>query len=403
MAGPLSKTLGAVLSSRREGFKLAVLAIVAALAIGILAGAIIELAKPHILYVAVAATIVIVGSLALIVKDVTDSLTFSDTIRGSVVFDCAAGDLLNIKGYRYSQELLRVIKAVEAENKAIHSDWGKYPIVSKREPKSPPSSEGQVWYAVTKVDAKDESTGELAPSIKFLEEVTVFLILEELSLHLSGYFGDREESSELVQILRDDIPEFLLSNRILNLLSTPIEQRDIFIDAFPDPEKRPPGEIHGIFGSNGAMYQRFDLVLPKKSRVKDLGSDGLSIETPRFSLKVSVAYRGTHTTMSSGFTSLYLGKEFSDVQPKDIMITVSGAIKPLSLLNTRGWEYHEWLDSFRTRLIKSYDFEVFLENINWDFIEPLLYASQRLPGRLGRKPRIVNKSSEKPTTLAEDA
>lgn len=378
MTGALSKTLGSILSLRREGFKIATLAILAALAIGILAGAIIEISKPYIMYVAIICSSIIIASFVVIIRDVTDGLNFEDTIRASVIFDSATGDILRVKDYRYTNELVRVIQAVEAENKAIHSDWGNYPIVGKRESKVAKKDTGLVWYAISKMENDDEPAGEPAPSIKFLEEVTVFLILEDLSIHLSDYFGDKDGDSEIVEMVRNDIPEFLLKNRILSLLSTPIEQRDIFIDAFPDPDKRPKGEIHGIFGSNGAMYKRFDLTLPCKSKIRDLGRDGFAIETPRFNLQISVKYRGTHTAMSDGFTNLYLGKIFSDVQPKDLIITVSGKIKPLSLLNTKGWEYHSWLDSFRARLVHSYGFEAFLETIHWSMIEPLLYASQRV-------------------------
>lgn len=163
---------------------------------------------------------------------------------------------------------------------------------------------------------------------------------------------------------------------MLNLLSTPIEQRDIFLDAFPNPDKRPEGEIYMLYGSSGAMFRRFDLTLPKGSKVKDIGRSGFEIDTARFSLCVAISYSGTSVSFSPEFAKFYLNKDFRSTQGRTVNIRISGRIKPLALLHASGWHYHDWLDSFRERLLRKTDFGGFLESINWSIVEPFIFATR---------------------------
>lgn len=378
-------SLSEALASKQELIKAATLAVFAALAIGILAGIVVEIASSYIGVISAACILIILGTLAILVRQLLGSLTFSDKLEATVIFDSKAGSLIDVRGYKYARELCRVIDAVKAENKAIHAEWTNDPLFEKRKPKSiPDTSEGLVWYAIAKVTIPAASDGQSA-AIQFLEEVTAFIILEELSLHLSSHFTNKGDQGQLVELVRDDIPEFLLKNRILNLLSTPIEQREIFLNAFPDPEKRPEGEIYGLFGSNGAMFQRFDLTLPAKGKVTNIGKNGFGLETDRFALQVSLQYVGNFTPISASFARDYIGCSFRDIQSRSVVIRVSGRIKPFSLLNSTGWEYHDWLDSFRARLRRNFHFEQFLEDIHWKIIEPLLYAGRSRPPHAPRK------------------
>ncbi|MFM7851522.1 MAG: hypothetical protein ACKO96_06275, partial [Flammeovirgaceae bacterium] len=154
-------------------------------------------------------------------------------------------------------------------------------------------------------------------------------------------------------------------------LCTPIEQREIFLRAFPPGRERPAGEIHSIFGSNGAMYKRFDLCLPKGSKLSKFGEDGFTLTTGRFILHVAVEYSGFCHNMPNGFQELYLSNNGDKFDARYVNISLSGRIFLKTLLSSSGWEYHDWLDSFRLRIKENYDINHFYNRINWDIVSPI--------------------------------
>lgn len=167
------------------------------------------------------------------------------------------------------------------------------------------------------------------------------------------------------------------ANRVLNLLTTPIEQRDVFIEAFPDPDKRPDGEIHSLWSSDGAIYKRFDLVLPKNSKVTIPEEKTIRLETKRLIVEIKVGYPGMSANTPRLFEGAYLKIPADEIDTRYLIVGVKGRIKPLALLSSKGWADYQWIDSFRERVRSEWDFEEFLRRINWTSIEALLYCQRK--------------------------
>lgn len=229
---------------------------------------------------------------------------------------------------------------------------------------------------------RSETLEERKKSILLLEEITEYLLLEKLSTHLSGYFGEFGETDRVSELERKDIPDFLLENRVLNLLSTPIEQREIFLDAFPEPENRPKGEVVTLWGSNGAVFSRFDLNLPTGSKVQKLEGSGFRISTSRFYVDIRCHFSGYSSVTPRGFEELALNTSVRKVDAKTIQISVSGKVKATSLLRGKGWEYHAWLDSFRNEVRSTFDFEGYFRSIHWDSLEPMFRIGLPIMSRM---------------------
>jgi len=183
--------------------------------------------------------------------------------------------------------------AVKAESRAIYSEWENDPLVQKKErgePSPAPADRGHnpearektSYISIVRVEVDDDHLTKQKAS-RLLDEALQFVLLEELSTHLSTYFTN-SNSDQISELSREDIPAFLLQNRVLNLLTTPIEQRDVFLKAFPSQENRPDGVLYSLWGSDGSMYSRFDLNLPKDSKVSFLSRGALRIETKRLDL-----------------------------------------------------------------------------------------------------------------------
>jgi len=353
----------------------------------------------------VASTVLIVVGFILIIREIASSLSFSDDIEALIFVSRKDGQLLAPKRYKFSEELLRTLDAVKAENIAIYNDWETAPILGqgagkKVDPIEAPRGRPD-YVAVTRVTAPRNEQRPVSANL--LEEAAFFVLLEELSTHLSVHFNETQNSPQVKMINREDISDFLLKNRVLNLLSTPIEQRSIFLNAFPDPAGRPQGEIYTLFGSNGSVYKRFDLVLPAESVIRETAANGVKIDNSRFSLCLSVHYTGTSGVITPEFAKNYMDRDWRDISPRHILIKIHGKIKLLSLLRSHGWEYYRWLDSFRERIGGVFAFKSFLDHIHWDIIEPLLHSMQapiipkKPPRPMESAPKLPEGKTESPT------
>ena len=292
--------------------------------------------------------------------------------------DTETNSVFPVKDYKFSEKIFQTFNAIKAESKAIYGEWEKHPLAKQRKkpdvttPSDKDSEKNESWISIVKVTV-DREKGPLPQSVRFLKEAAQFVLLEELSLHLSTYFNHYEEDKYIKEYCRNDIPAFLLNNRILNLLSTPIEDRDIFIKAYPSDKNRPEGEIVSLWGSSGAVYSRFDLVLPKDTIIQQSDSGSIKIETKRLLIELEVVYNGSSAVVSNAFINNYIRKSSSNIQTLKLDFSLKAKIKPIALLTSSGWQYYKWLDSFRERLFTSFDFKTF-QNINWPAIEPLLFS-----------------------------
>ncbi|HYA41390.1 MAG TPA: hypothetical protein VEF34_08815 [Syntrophobacteraceae bacterium] len=324
----------------------------------------------------------VVIAFALLSKDLVSILAFQDKVGAVLFVDSSCNELVQVKDYRFAEQLYKTMRAIKAESKSVFAEWERNPLAPDRgsqrgKTTQEVGAEAKPSFAAI-VKMKVDMAKLRPKSVSLLEEAAVFVLLEELSLHLSAYFNIADEDSYIKEYSRKDIPEFLLRNRVLNLLCTPIEQRDVFLNAFPEGVKKPEGEIYALYGSDGTVYSRFDMVLPKGSTIKHLEGVGIRIETPRLCLDLLVRYTGLCAVVSPAFIHRYVCRNPETIECRNLDVTVRGRIKPVSLLFSRGWQYYRWLDSFRERLRASFDFEEFMSDIHWSVIEPLLFSmSQR--------------------------
>jgi hypothetical protein len=321
-------------------------------------------------------------------------LSFSDEIEAAVIIDRRNNRIVSVRGYEFARRTRETLDAIRAENQAIYADWEREPLCKpfKRKNETGGDDQSPSFIAITRVAMQSKP----APSsAQLLEEISLFSVLEMLSTHLSTYFNDYENSSNIKEFSRDDFPEFLMKNRIINLLSTPIEQRPIFLKAFPDPEKRPEGDIYSLWGSDGAIYSRFDLTLPVDSKLHHISRNGLKITTRRLSLSISVKSGFNISGLSRTFADKYLGTDWDYIEGKKIIVNIKGKINPFFLLINNGWNLYYWLDSFREEIKEKADFKQFKKSINWDnAIEPLLFVSRSPKPRVKKNDHNAEKDVE---------
>jgi len=270
------------------------------------------------------------------------------------------------------------MKAVFLENEALKKYWEDDFQTKKsndeEESKEKPANdkiENQnkevAYYSIVRIDRKEDEQKKEKKSDVVLEEAIEHVMIDQLSTHLSTFFNDYSNEDQLItELTRKDIPDILLKNRIINLLSTPFEDRAIFVKAGMADKPPKEGEIVSIFGSDGSKYERFDLVLPKGSKVSRPKRCSLEIDNNRINFKIELKNEGFRSTLPHGFEYNYLGVVDRDLVVRKIDIVLTYRIKPLSLLYSSRWNYHDWIDSFADRLEEFASVDRFVKRINWD-------------------------------------
>ena len=289
-----------------------------------------------------------------------------------------------IPGYKLTEEIRRVLNATFLENKALESVWKSEPLVEQISPETSeqPSQkedkeESDRGNGHSERDSSEPSYGFIkkvkvpyeqgeSKSATILIEVLEFVILEQLSNHLSGYFQEfDDQDNQIIEYNRKHVPELLLENRILSLLTTPLEDRAIFAKVNL-PSESTDETIYYIYGSDGSMYTRFDLTLPKGTKVKRPVPGVLELENDRVALMLYIDYKGYNANLPYDFEEAFLGVPRSSIQSLLVNIFLATRIKTPALLRWRSWRYYQWVDSFAEKLREFSQFSQFLEKIDWE-------------------------------------
>ena len=262
-------------------------------------------------------------------------------INGLLVYNKNANELVEVDRYPFSEHMSRYIKSAFNENEAFKKLWDKEPL--------------------SKLYTNDGLAIQLE-SKKIIKEATEYFFLNKLSTHLTDYFNRYGvEKNETITFLRNDIPDVLFSNRFLELFSKPMIDRPLFVDDYDEPR----GEIVSAY-SNDAIYEKFDLTLPKGSVItrKD---NLLIIETDRFLISADMQFQGFGFFVPPHFEDLYLKiSKGTDIADFEIELTLNIKFKLMSIFSSKGWEYYNWIDSFIEELNNDFSGDEFFKSIYWE-------------------------------------
>ena len=202
-----------------------------------------------------------------------------------------------------------------------------------------------------------------------VREAIEYFALTKLSLHLSKYFvTDRSvQSDSVATIQRRNIPQLLLDNRFLELFSRPMKERAAFQHHHEDEDdlKDQGRRVVYATGSDGELFDQFELILPLGTVLSRTEEGTLSIKTDRFTLKLTPVFQRYSTNLPKDFEELYLGKNFLEVHAYNVALEVDVSFGWQSVTTRKGWDYYEWLDSFLEELEQSFSFDDFVESIGW--------------------------------------
>lgn len=340
------KKLADLLAFKANLFEILIVAVLVALGVNISASGLIGYL--HLSFhqsVVIGLLLVVLGALVFL-RNAQPINSGTYRYKGLVCIEKDTNDLVAIEGYDFTEEVSKYIKALCAENKAFLKIWSDEPIGSG------------LSFEDNKAIRKKTKSNDL------LIEAIEYYVLRVLALHLSGYFNNNNfvSGEYLVKLERKNIPEILLGNRFIDMFSRPMEEREQFLDHGSNPFY---GKVVYAFGRDGAIFEHFEMVLPKGSSIVRERNSSISIITNRFKLNFRSEFGGWNTNLPRRFESLYMGKESRSISTFDVGLFVSVDFSVKSLLTTKGWEYYWWLDSFLGKLEQSFSISHFLTKISW--------------------------------------
>lgn len=269
--------------------------------------------------------------------------------KGFIILNELENKIVDIPGYGLSG-IRGYFESAFLENKDLESIWNKDPLKLQDELKTPEPR-----------------------SMDILREALEYFLLNQLSVHLNDYFRyPLKENKNISVIQREHIPSVLLSNRFLELFSKPMKDRAAFIDIEQENEEQ---EWY-ILDVEGGSYQKFNLVLPYKSKVIRTNKNVIEIRNRKFDISMKVDFDGCNDVLPSGFKEYYLSIHGFDNYLANVVYHVEFDLyvkfKITSFLTSLGWENYNWIDSFLNSIEQSVSKELFLSKINWNTIVTLI-------------------------------
>lgn len=398
-----------VLQSRRNLCQLLIVAVLLALGVNLLSSWFAHefTTKPWVIGV-VGLLLIIIAGLYLVRFLIRES-SVSQKFEAALIFDQKTKKHVTIEQNGFSEKFNKALRAIIVENKALKTAWESERVFARAEKLNTAeendeatadrkkSSDEDISYFFI-VQQEDKIEDDTCSQKSILIEIAEFCMLEFLSLHLSAYFGHTpHEENRIVTIEREHIPGLLLDNRVLSLLSTPIEDRQIFVQS--GINKHPPdGVIHSIYASNGAVYERFNLILPKGTSITRPHPGVIHLEHRHFAMSITCSFGCFSLNLPRYFEALYIGSDYRKVDPRQLDISISAQLKSSFLTLLSGWVYYQWIDSFMEYLKEKVSFDSFLEQIDWQSTSTGIRASMILDHR-----RNVMKSKQQDGTSHEEA
>ena len=319
-------------------------------------------------------------------------------LEGAFLLDRRSNRLIRAADYAFANDVAQAVNAVLAENKAIEHAWDAEPLRSRiTDPKDHPkplSPESGGYIAIARVETEHIEPGK---STVLIREALEYVLLEALALHLEDYFnGYPDEDRFITRISRDHIPTMLLENRVLSLLTSNFEDRAPFVG-----KTGLDGNVYVVYGADGTMYSRFELIVPKGTKIVRLGAGAIALDNSRLHLELHAHFAGmTNNELMHDFAEMRLNRNSRELEGLQVEIVMQYSLKRRALFWRSGWEYYQWADSFAEWLQSRFGVEQYMQRISWPAVHATLLA---LAPRLSRLERDIAELSSKVLDDNKDA
>lgn len=357
-----------IISGRKNIIKLIVIAILLAFGINLISSQFVALAIFSPFVTIFLGLVLCIISVLYLATNLFGGLIKNHTFDAFIVYNNEKNEIIPVPRYQFSEDIHEYLEAAFKENSALKTLWEKNKLSD--------------FFAGEYKDKRNQKSAQL------VMEAAQYFLLDKLSTHLVDYFADESfKEHNLTNFGRKDIPEVLLNNKFLELFSRPMDERPAFVEETFDEEEL-PGEIVCAY-NNGAIYTKFDLVLPNKSNLRRPTDNKIEIETEKLKIAITTQFEGFCTVLPRMFEEYYLGiNDIDKYHEFALKIDIQIEMKLNALFSSSGWEYYHWVDSFLDIIECEVSKDAFFESINWNTTHTILQCADVKP----KKDENINKS-----------
>ena len=257
-------------------------------------------------------------------------------------------DFITIPNYKISEDMDDYLKSAFCENEAIKNIWQQGNFKT---------------FDFIGVDKDKNLIAKTNESTNMLIELIEYCLLENLSTFIDDYFNLRHMNENVIKLDQNSVPDILLNNRFMKLFSENPRNRNAFVN---DSKTKDYEHIVVMTGKNGAVYRRFDLNLPKGSKVYRSNKNTIIIDTKLFTLTIKVLFGGFNTVIENNFYKYYIQKKNKAFSEYQFNIEIGVNYKLKSIFRIMDWKYYNWLDEYIERLEHYCSMDTFYKDINWE-------------------------------------
>lgn len=360
------KPLNIIEEQKKDLYKSFILVAILSVGLALIANALSNCFKDYNLYI-------FLGGLLLVLIVIADSIyrfykrkSFVLQTESILVLD-KKGDIIHIPFFRFHNDMEEALNSVFTENKALRKIWDQsfYKELNTDKVENINKDEKEVTkqkpiIRIVKID--DSEMKRNTKGYPLVIEATEFLFLNWLSKKLETYFQDDEIKKSLLVLNRKNIPQILLENRIIDIISKPCEEREQFVDIVDEDTKE---DIYFMNSKNGVIFQKFEIILPQKSSMK-MEEKSLLIQNRNFNIALSTDFSGVNAVLPHMFERAYLGENFSDTNVYQINIRLEVNLNPFFFLFWKDWKYLRWIDIIADEFENYFSFDRFVEKIGYN-------------------------------------
>jgi len=292
---------------------------------------------------------------------------FSIQIDAFFMANSETCEVVDIKDYEFANAFYRTYVAVRKENPVLGRQWQD------------------------EISGRHEERGS-SDRLRIASEIAEYILLDRLSTHLTDYFNTPTLREDQLEVLfRKDVPDIVLSNRVLELISRDLEDRPWYKPG-PDDDNFLPVSSYGP----GGIYSRFDLTLPKGSTISRSSSGTLVIKSRMLTLELNAICDGYNYYVPFSFARYYLRIDPNEMEPLAVRFNIDAKIQRRFGLKPKEWPYYMWLESFVESTRKELGGKSFFEQISWSVTEVMIGILEKggIFPATGRENRASNQSSD---------
>jgi hypothetical protein len=337
----------AILLARRGVYvELVVVAVVLGVAVNLCAAGVQAALPTGPKWLFILAAVLGGGSLFWSLRWLLSGLRRGITVDGFLACDSEMKRVIPVFRHALSESVANSLDAVCFEDPALKEQWRDGRKRTKDAPIAPPERLAR-------------------------EAIEAFALMKLASNLKSSVRSGAMKADQVVTLQRNSMGDLLLNNRVLNLITAPLEDRHCFREVPP----LPPGErVVRLEHPDGTIFDDFQLVLPRGSAVSKPSPEVVRVTTSMFTMDVRCETPFHRFPLPHWFETFYLKSEGVITLAVKIEITVQFRLR--SLLSVVGWSQFEWLDAFLRDLDDSANTERFFDQIGWDHTVSLLRAAQ---------------------------